>query len=247
MGKAIAVNPLLECCTSLFALTAPFRGGDRGESLPGNYRERILAGFDEMERMAFERKITMQVVKDARYAMAAYVDEVVLTSQWPGRMDWMAKPLQLEFFGDHSAGEGFFTRLAELRQGGERNLDLLELYFVCLQLGFEGAYRFKGLEQLMALQVDLKAQIDGYRGTRSLRLSPRGLPRETAFTRARNEIPYWVIGTVTAAAVFFTYVGYSYVTDRMTEESVAAIAALHKDVDPASYRAVYAGTRRDAP
>ena len=236
MSKASRVNPLLESATSLFALTAPFRAADRGAAVPENYRENILAGFDELERMAFERQISMSVVKDTRYAMAAYVDEVVLTSQWPGRLDWMARPLQLEFFGEHLAGEGFFTKLADLRQGGEPNADLLELYYVCLQLGFEGVYRLKGLEQLMALQVDLRSQIEGYHEIKSNRLSPGGVPTVTLLARARAEIPYWVIGTVTLAAVFFFYIGYSYVTEKVSTDSVATIVAFHKDVNPSAYR-----------
>ena len=87
-----------------------------------------MAGFDQMERMAFERQIAMVILKDAKYALAAFVDEAVMCSRWPGRTAWMSRPLQLEMFGDHVAGEGFFERLAQLRQGGEANLDLIELY-----------------------------------------------------------------------------------------------------------------------
>jgi len=236
VGKQLTTNPLLECCTSLFALMTPFKAADRGAGVPENYRDNIIAGFNELERMAFEREITMQVVKDARYALAAYIDEVVLSSDWPGRLDWMARPLQLEFFGEHLAGEGFFSRLAELRQDGARNLDLIELYYVCLQMGFEGVYRLKGIEQLMALQVDLRSQIENHRGGTTSRLSPNGLPKEGMLARARREIPYWVIGTVTLAVFFFTYLGYSIAIQNFTESNVATIVDYHKQVDPAAFR-----------
>lgn len=225
-------NPLLECCTPLFALVAPFRKGDHGESLPEDYRQTLLNGFDELERMAFERQITMQTVKEAKYAMAAYIDEVVLSSRWPGRLDWMSKPLQLEFFGEHLAGEGFFEHLAQLRQGGEANLDVLELYYVCLQLGFEGVYRLRGLEQLMALQVDLRSQIDGYRGVVSPRLAPDGVPKESLLAQARREIPYWVIGTVTAGVIFFTYLTYTVLIDGFVHDSVEQIIAYNQQLNP---------------
>ncbi|HEB58434.1 MAG TPA: DotU family type IV/VI secretion system protein [Gammaproteobacteria bacterium] len=238
MARQLTTNPLLECCTSLFALMTPFKAADRGAGIPEGYRENIIAGFNELERMAFEREITMQVVKDARYALAAYIDEVVLTSDWPGRLDWMAKPLQLEFFGEHLAGEGFFSRLAELRQDGARSLDLVELYYVCLQMGFEGVYRLKGIEQLMALQVDLRSQIESHRGATTARLSPNGLPKEGMLARARKEIPYWVIGTVTAAVFFFTYLGYSIAIQSFTESSVESIVSYHKQVDPGAFRPV---------
>ena len=225
-------NPLLECCTPLFALVAPFRKGDHGESLPEDYRQTILAGFDELERMAFERQLTMQTVKEARYALAAYIDEVVLSSRWHGRLDWMSKPLQLEFFGEHLAGEGFFEHLAQLRQGGEPNRDILELYYVCLQLGFEGVYRLRGLEQLMALQVDLRSQIDSYREPVNPRLSPEGVPRDSLLAQARREIPYWVIGTVTAGVIFFTYLTYTMLIDGSVHDSVEQIIAYNQQINP---------------
>ncbi|SDL99820.1 type VI secretion system protein ImpK [Geoalkalibacter ferrihydriticus] len=219
------VNALLECSQMLFSLVAPLRGG-AGAPLPDeDFRDRILAGFDAMERMAFERQIGMVILKDAKYALAAFVDEAVMTSPWANRMTWMSRPLQLEMFGDHVAGEGFFERLAQLRQGGEPNLDLIELYYVCLQLGFEGIYKVRGLEQLMALQVDLRSQIEGYRGVADPRLAPQGVPREGLFTRVRREVPYWVVTVVTVAVIFFGYVGYAYTINRMAAHSVVQMEA----------------------
>ncbi len=225
-------NPVLECCSSLFALVAPFKESDRGGAIAENYREQILAAFDELERMAFEKQLTSQIVREAKYAISAYIDEVVLSSDWPGRLDWMSRPLQLEFFGEHLAGEGFFEHLAQLRQGGEKNLDLLELYYVCLQLGFEGVYRMRGLEQLMALQVDLQSQIDGYHGVCSTKLSPQGLPRETLFDKARREVPFWVIGVVTTGIVFFTFLGYSVAIDNIADSTVSEILSLSSEIAP---------------
>ncbi len=218
-------NPLLECAETIFSLISVFKKGDRGSSLDLDYREKILGGFDTMERMAFERQIGSIVLKDAKYALAAYIDEAVLSSNWPGRTLWMGRPLQLELFGDHLAGEGFFERLTHLRQGGEANANLLELFYVCLQLGFEGVYKIKGLEQLMALQVDLRSQIEGYQGVIDPRLSPAAAPTVPLMARVRREVPYWVITVVTVAIIFFTYLGYSMAVTKLADSSVASINA----------------------
>ena len=203
MKRPLKINPLLECCASLFAYAALFKRADRGAKINPKFRRAILAGFDEMERKAFEMKIPMQKVKEAKFALASYVDEAVLTSNWPGRMEWMSKTLQLTFFGEHIGGEAFFKHLNALRRAGDRFVDVMEVYYVCLQLGFEGMYRLRGLEQLMALQVDLRSQIEGYRKYSDNRLSPDGVPQESVMATMRREIPYWVIGTVTLACVFF--------------------------------------------
>lgn len=216
-------NPLLQCGATVLSLVAPFRRGDRGVAVDGDFRERILAGFDEMERLAFEAQIATNILRDAKYALAAFVDEAVLSSSWPGRLAWMSKPLQLEMFGDHLAGEGFFDKLNLLRQGGESNADLLELYYVCLQLGFEGIYKIRGLEHLTALQVDLRSQIENYRGVVDPRLSPAGVAKVGLMAKVRREIPYWVIGVFTVSVVFFTYLGYSLVVNNLMNSSVVSI------------------------
>jgi type VI secretion system protein ImpK len=218
-----AYNPMLSCCEHLFSLTAPLKDDQKASSVDTDFREQVLSAFIAMEKAAFEQQIGMVEFKDAKFALASYIDEVVLTSTWPGRLEWMSRPLQLEFFGEHTAGEGFFTRLANLRQGGEGNLHLLELYYYCLQLGFEGIYKIKGLEHLMALQVDLRSQIDGYRGPAKTQVSPEGLPGNVLINQVRRHVPYWVIAVVTIAAVFFTYMGYSLVSGNIADSNVATV------------------------
>lgn len=225
MAGLAPINPLLECCAELLAVAMPLRWGRDSAELPADLRERVLAGFDTLEHMAFERQLPAAAVEDAKYALAAFVDESVLASEWPGRVEWMSQPLQLGFFGEHLAGEGFFRRLNALRQGGEPNADLLELYYVCLQLGFEGVYRLRGLEQLMALQVDLRSQIDAYRGISDPRLSDDGTPRVGVFQRVGRHLPYWVIASVTAATVLLGYTGYLALSQRATEAAVVSIAS----------------------
>lgn len=216
-------NPLIECSAELLAVVMPLRSGREGGAVPEDFRERVLQAFDTLERMALERQITTAHVQEAKYALAAFVDESVLASEWDGRLDWMSQPLQLEFFGEHLAGEGFFRHLATLRQGGDANIDLLELYYLCLQLGFEGVYRMRGIEQLMALQVDLRSQIDGVRGVADPRLSVDGVPREGMLQRVGRHVPFWVIGAVTGAAVALAYTGYVAVSHATTGKSVQTL------------------------
>ncbi|WP_111655396.1 type IVB secretion system protein IcmH/DotU [Isoalcanivorax indicus] len=215
------MNPLLECSAHLLDLVMPLRAG--GGDAPDDLRERVLDGFDQFERMAFERQISTADVQQAKFALATFIDESVMASSWAHRMEWMSNPLQLQLFGEHLGGEAFFVRLAELRQRGEQSLDLLELYYVCLQLGFEGVYKLRGLEQLMALQVDLRSQIDGHRGVADPRLAPSGQPREHLFARMGREVPYWVIATVTVAFMFFSYTGYTAVSAKSARDAAREI------------------------
>jgi type VI secretion system protein ImpK len=218
-----SVNLLLECSASVFALTAKLWRDQSTVGSLAEFRTQIIKSFDVLERMAFERQIGTSSIQDAKYALAAFVDEAVLTSDNPERMEWMSHPLQLNFFGEHLAGESFFDKLNALRQGGEKNIELLELYYTCLQLGFEGMYKMRGLEALMALQVDLRSQIDGYRGIVDPKLSPDGVPKSGIIARVSRNIPYWVITVVTIGLLFFSYAGYSVILSDKVENSLQVI------------------------
>lgn len=81
-------------------------------------------------------------VKLALYAYVAFLDESVLGSGEPGLASWPRQSLQEEVFGDHMAGETFFAHLDELlaRQDSDEVADVLEVFLLCLLLGFRGRY-----------------------------------------------------------------------------------------------------------
>ena len=200
-------NLVLENSTSIFHLVMPLISGDKGASVSQDLRAKFTRGFDDFERRCYEMKLDAGRVSDAKYAIAAFVDEKVMGSAWQHKLTWMGKPLQLEYFGDNLAGEGFFQKLAKLRQSGDRNVDVLEIYYLCLQLGFEGMYRMRGLEQLQALQVDLRTQIADSRNRVPRTLSPHGIS-VTFMEKVQREVPYWAIAAVTIFLIFLAYISY---------------------------------------
>jgi len=197
-------NVLLENCMGIFHLVMPLISGDKGASEGQDLRAKFTRGFDDFERRCYEMQLDTGIVSDAKYAIAAFVDEKVMGSAWSQKLNWMGKPLQLEYFGDNLAGEGFFQKLTKLRQSGDRNVDVLEIYYFCLQLGFEGMYRMRGLEQLQALQVDLRTQIADSRNRVPRTLSPHGISG-TFMEKVQREIPYWAIALVTLGIIFLFY------------------------------------------
>jgi type VI secretion system protein ImpK len=81
-------------------------------------------------------------VKMAIFAVVAFLDESILNSRNPIFADWPRKPLQEEMFGHHIAGEIFFQNLDQLlgRDDSTTLADVLEMYYLCLLLGFAGRY-----------------------------------------------------------------------------------------------------------
>jgi type VI secretion system protein ImpK len=125
-------------------------------------------------------------VKFATFATVAFLDESVLNSQNPVFTDWLRKPLQEELFGTHIAGEVFFQHLQRLlgRNDSADLADALEVYYLCLLLGFGGRYSAGNrgeLAQVMSLAAEKIRRIRGPFGP----LSPAWmLPQERVVTRS---------------------------------------------------------------
>jgi type VI secretion system protein ImpK len=112
-------------------------------SEPSEVREWFGARLDRM--LSEGRALGLREVDlaEARYALVAFIDEQVLRSSWQGREEWMRQPLQLISYRENVAGENFFRRLRALLQQPDR-LPAVQVYALCLALGFRGAYQYGG-------------------------------------------------------------------------------------------------------
>lgn len=77
----------------------------------------------------------------ARYILCSFVDETIATTPWGVSHRWGAESLLSYFHNETYGGDGFFTLLERAMQQPQQYLDLLELMYVCLSLGFSGRYR----------------------------------------------------------------------------------------------------------
>jgi len=106
---------------------------------PEILRQRINATFETLRQRAQQADIASADAMEAIYALAAFMDEQILRSPWPARQQWMAQPLQLVYFHENTAGEGFYNRLAGL-QADPGRAHVVQIYYLCLALGFQGKY-----------------------------------------------------------------------------------------------------------
>src|SRR5256885_16125173 len=128
-------------------------------SSPDLIRERVVAYLDAVKDRARELGIADRDTQDMLYALVALADEVALTKPEPLRGAWVARPLQMQYFNENLAGEGFFDRLEAIRRD-RRRLDVLRVYYLCLAFGFQGRYAIRGGEaELMRIVESVRSGI----------------------------------------------------------------------------------------
>lgn len=191
------------------------------------FREKVKDFLREFERGADKLRAPNEDVYLAKYAFCALVDEAVLMSQFKIRDAWERQPLQLQFFGEQLAGENFFKRLEELRRQGASRVQALEVFHMCLLLGFQGKYLLEGTEKLNYLTARLGDEIAHLKGQR-VSFAPHWAPPDQVAHALKNEIPLWVIGSVFALMGLLAFVGLRWSLARTTTAELAAYQQLIK-------------------
>ena len=109
---------------------------------------RIQAGLRAAEKDAVKKAYPPDDIRNATLAAVAFLDESILNSSNPVFSSWHSMPLQEEMFGHHVAGETFFENLEKLlsRQDSHDAADVLEVYALCLLMGYKGRYGMSGPE-----------------------------------------------------------------------------------------------------
>jgi type VI secretion system protein ImpK len=141
-------------------------------------RAGALKLFEAFEARTKGLRLDAEDVAAAKYALAAFMDEAVLSSEWDGREGWADEPLQLRFFNDTVAGWVFFEKLDAIRAQDPPNVPLLELYHACLALGFRGRYGVEGTERLQALLKVVDGELDRAKPAQAGDISPSWKPPE---------------------------------------------------------------------
>ncbi|HLJ47518.1 MAG TPA: DotU family type IV/VI secretion system protein [Bryobacteraceae bacterium] len=117
---------------------------------PISFRQQIWEGVKVAQAEALKQGYSGDDAELAVFAVVAYLDESILNLNNPVLRDWPRLPLQEERYGHHIAGEIFFQNLQKIMQRSESQdlADLLEVYYLCMLLGFTGRYTMAGRGEL---------------------------------------------------------------------------------------------------
>lgn len=176
------------------------------------FRRQVLNALKVADRNAREKGYPDEDIDLAKYAVVAFLDESVLNLQSPTFREWVRKPLQEELFGRHVAGETYFHNLKDIlgRRDTETTADLLEVYELCLLLGYLGRYSIAGRGELRSLIGEIEDKIQRIRRSRR-DLSPRWRLPPGAAEAPRDKWAMPMLAALVASIVLSLclFLGYS--------------------------------------
>ena len=119
----------------------------------------------------------------AKYALACWTDELLIQANtWDGATWWASNKLEFEYFSSAEGAIKFFLKArdaASLTRG-----DPLEVFFICVVLGFQGFYAYEEEAAFTAENYDLPRDLTQWLQQTGKQIQPgQGIPNITATLR----------------------------------------------------------------
>jgi type VI secretion system protein ImpK len=150
-------------------------------------------------------------VQATKFALAAFTDETVLTASFPLRSEWEKYPLQLEYFGEQLAGVKFYERLEDLMKSPEENADVIEVYYLCLLVGYKGKYKIYFEDQIKGVIDQVADCLRRVNRLRAGALSPHWKATDQPQLVANQGLPTWakISGAAVIGLIVLLYLVFS--------------------------------------
>lgn len=191
------------------------------------FADHMTRFLGDVDRNAKALGVPADDVTAAKYAFCAAVDEIILRSDYEIREAWETRPLQLRLFGDQLAGEHFFQRLEDLRAKGAVHLQALEVFHVCLLLGFEGRFALDGRDKLNYLTARLGDEIACMRG-KNRGFAPHAERPDQIVHKLGSDLSLWALTMVFAVTALGGYLGFRTALAHETDRALAGYNDLVK-------------------
>jgi type VI secretion system protein ImpK len=202
-------NPILQAAAPLIAIASRLQSTVVQADIASLRHQAMqeVRAFDDRLRAV---GVTPDDALVARYLLCTFFDSSVLNTPWGAQSDWSGQSLLVMFHKEKSGGEKFFQILERISAQPARYIDLIELQYVCLALGYEGMYRIdeRGKSRLAELQHNLHRTIREARGLRDEDLSAHWKGVEDRRNPIFRYVPWWIVaaaGAAILAIAFFIY------------------------------------------
>lgn len=202
MSERTTKNDLVTFAGPTFDLILRLRAGIVAPS--NELRPQVAAMLEDFEKRAERYRFNHKIVQVAKFALAAFVDETVLTNNFPLRDEWEKYPLQLEYFGEQLAGNKFFDKLDAMLKQIDATKDAVEIYYVCMLLGFKGRYAIYEQDKFLAIMQTIANALVKVGKITPVELSPHWLANDQPLPPKKRGMPVWAkIGALSGLGLAF--------------------------------------------
>lgn len=216
-----AQNPLLEASRVLLRALADMPQRLDSKSAVDALRMALEQEVRIFESLCEQANIRRDHVLGARYCLCTALDEAAVQTAWAsdgaGSLgQWNKDGLTTTFHEDRLGGDKVYYLIGRLMTEPKEHLNLIEVIYRILSLGFEGRYRHVtgGRRLHDAVRQRLYTEIMSQRGPVPVALSPHWEGDTSGRSRPFYDFPVWITVAVLSLILlaFYGYAQYELMT-----------------------------------
>lgn len=227
---SLAVNPIVAMAMPLLTMATQLRD----QTTAPDFAKLLTSLSHEVkvfENRAHSAGYRSQVILAARYFLCALTDEFILATSWGKKSDWQEKNLLTNFQRENRGGERFFTILERSAEDPMIYIDVLELGYICLSLGFQGKYRNEENKSQLGILIDnLYDLIRSSRGevAKNLLVASKKAPLPPKIMQIKPP-PVWVTILIALGFLAAIFIPYYHRLHHLTKPIAKSIQTLGTD------------------
>ncbi|VVC76674.1 hypothetical protein AQUSIP_19980 [Aquicella siphonis] len=227
------LNPIVDAAGYLFSVIGKLKQIKTYRQL-NKLQSELIQEINAFQESVKTQGYSAEYVIVCKYILCATLDEIICNTPWGGQGQWDAYCLLAAYNQDTHHQDKFFTIMERAIKEPALYIDLMELMYLCLSMGYKGQYRATEHSQYQLEQVtnSLYKHIRAYRGSFSKILSPTPFktPKPAAKSASRQPISLTFVAIITACVIMTIFVSLGYLMDVISNEAYKNIARFGNQV-----------------
>lgn len=195
------------------------------ETLSIELRPAFEKMLEEMDKEAAARRYREAHMGDVKFALVVFIDETVLelSKETPLYAEWESGKLQHKYLRTGDGAEEFDRRLNRLLKDPDAEAGVIEVYYVCLLLGYKGDYFFEDELKRVIERAAERLTEAGRLGAGEL--SPHWRASDQPPVPRRPGVPEWVkVGAgVGVAFIVLTFIVLTFLLNSSLSQAKEAL------------------------
>lgn len=223
------LNPMVDAAGYLFSVLGKLKQLKTYRQL-NKLQAELIQEINSFQESVKTFGYSLEYIIVCKYVLCATFDEIISNTPWGGQSQWDAYSLLAASNQDTHHQDKFFNIMERAIKEPAQYIDLMELMYLCLSMGYKGQYRATEHSQFQLEQItnSLYKHIRAYRGSFSKTLSPTPLksPKQSAKTPSRRQVSLTFTFMITACIVMTLFVSLGYLMDVISNEAYKNVAQL---------------------
>lgn len=225
-------NIIRSAATPLITLGAHMRSMNHVADSNALFQQ-IYDDIVSLDKQFQQMDISKEHAITTRYLLCAFIDEMVMSTPWGAQSIWTQKSLLMTFHNNALGGIKFFEIINLLLQNPATNIDMLELCYVMITLGFEGKFRFAdgGRYELDRISENLFQVISNQRAEVNKQLSVHGSGLNSQQTLMSDNRLLWFTLTSCVVIALISFCSFFFSINHTSDPIAIQTSAMGSNIE----------------